>query len=78
VTIEPDVVVDSRGKLCPIPVIELARCVGEVEVGTVVAVRSDDPASRSDVPAWCRMRNQDYVGELLIDGTPAFAVRRVT
>lgn len=58
-----DVVVDCLGRPCPVPVIELAKAVAAVEVGTVVEVVSDDPAAALDVPAWCRLRGQEYVGE---------------
>ena len=69
---------DCRDLVCPQPVIELARRIGEVAVGEVVAVVADDAAARVDVPAWCRMRGQEYVGEQAADdGTPAYLVRRV-
>ena len=61
--VSPDVVVDCLGRPCPVPVIELARAVAAAEVGTVVEVLSDDPAARLDVPAWCRLRGQEYLGE---------------
>ena len=57
-----DLVLDVRGRRCPLPVIELARHIADVSVGGVVAVLSDDPAARLDIPEWCRMRNQDYLG----------------
>jgi tRNA 2-thiouridine synthesizing protein A len=77
--IEPDLELDCRGQVCPLPVIELARRIGEVEVGQVVAVVADDAAARVDVPAWCRMRGQEYVGEQASDDeTPAYLVRRVS
>ena len=70
---------DCRDLVCPQPVIELARRIGEVEVGQVVAVVANDGAARVDVPAWCRMRGQEYVGEQETDdGTPAYLVRRVS
>ena len=63
---------------CPMPVIELARRFGEVEVGGTIGVASTDVAARTDVPAWCRMRSQEYVGEELApDGVPVFVVRRL-
>jgi TusA-related sulfurtransferase len=77
VTDEPHLTVDARGKRCPIPVIELARRIGEVPVGAVIAVLSDDPAARLDVPEWCRMRNQEYVGEQAHDAGVAYLVRRI-
>ena len=77
--ITPDLELDCRDQLCPMPVIELARRIGEVEPGQVVAVVADDSAARVDVAAWCRMRGQEYVGEQTADdGTPAYLVRRVS
>lgn len=63
-----DVVVDALGRRCPLPVIELARRIATVAPGEVVAVLSDDEAARLDVPAWCAMRGEDYVGEHRLDG----------
>jgi len=69
---------DCRGMLCPLPIIELAKRIGEVEVGELVAVASTDTAARYDVPAWCRMREQEYVGEEPArDGVPRYLVRRL-
>ena len=73
----PALVLDCRGKPCPLPVIELARHVADVAVGEVIAVDSDDVAAAVDVPAWCRMRDQEYVGrETADDGVPRYLVRR--
>jgi TusA-related sulfurtransferase len=68
---------DCRTLLCPRPVIELARHVGDVPVGAVVAVVATDAAARHDVPAWCRMRGHTFVGEdRAEDGVPRYLVRR--
>ncbi len=70
---------DCRGRMCPLPVIDLARALPDVEVGQVVAVVADDVAARVDVPAWCRMRRQEYVGEdAAPDGVPRYLVRRTS
>ena len=74
-----DLELDCRGMLCPLPVIELGRRIGEVEVGRTVAVASTDAAAALDIPAWCRMRRQVYVGEEPAgDGVPRYLVRRVS
>ncbi|MFJ4003447.1 cysteine desulfurase/sulfurtransferase TusA family protein [Streptomyces sp. NPDC090023] len=73
-----EVVVDSLGKRCPIPVIELAKVFGEVPVGGTVRVLSDDEAARLDIPAWCEMRGQEYVGEEEAERGAAYIVRRVS
>lgn len=69
-------VVDTLGKRCPIPVIELAKVITDVPIGGTVRVLSDDEAARLDIPAWCEMRNQEYVGEEPTEGGTAYVVRR--
>ncbi|MFJ2413965.1 cysteine desulfurase/sulfurtransferase TusA family protein [Streptomyces brevispora] len=71
-------VVDALGRRCPIPVIELAKVIGGVPVGGTVTVLSDDEAARLDIPAWCAMREQEYVGEEPADRGSAYVVRRLS
>ncbi|MCY1138577.1 sulfurtransferase TusA family protein [Actinoplanes sp. Pm04-4] len=66
---------DCRGQRCPLPVIKLAQNIGKVEVGDVVRVLADDPAAANDIPAWCRMKKQEYLGS---PAENAFEVRRTT
>ena len=74
-----DLELDCRGMVCPQPVIELARRIVEVEVGEVVGVVSTDAAAAYDVQAWCRMREQEYLGDdVADDGVPRYVVRRVS
>ena len=71
-----DVTVDCTGRPCPVPVIELAKAVAAAGVGAVVEVVSDDPAARLDVPAWARLRGQEYLGEEPAGAATAYRVRR--
>ncbi|MFG3151171.1 cysteine desulfurase/sulfurtransferase TusA family protein [Streptomyces sp. NPDC048219] len=71
-----DLVVDAIGRRCPVPVIELAKVIGDVPVGGTVRVLSDDEAARLDIPAWCEMRGQEYLGEEPAEGATAYLVRR--
>lgn len=72
-----DLELDCRGMRCPMPVIELGRRVTDVGVGQTIGVVATDEAARVDVPAWCRMRGQEYLGEdTAADGTPRYLVRR--
>ncbi|WP_197366933.1 cysteine desulfurase/sulfurtransferase TusA family protein, partial [Streptomyces clavuligerus] len=70
-------VLDTLGKRCPIPVIELAKVIGDVPVGETVTVLSDDEAARLDIPAWCGMRGQGYAGEEKRERGSAYVVRRL-
>jgi cysteine desulfurase len=67
--------VDSRGRRCPLPVIDLAKVAAAAPSGTLITVLADDPAARYDIPAWCRMRGQTFEGERDIDGAAAYLVR---
>ena len=78
-TVTP-LVIDCLGRPCPVPVIELAKALPGVAVGGVVTVLADDPAAALDVPAFCRMRGQAYLGSRPLDGGRtgrAYDVRRV-
>ncbi len=57
--------------------IELARAVAVVPIGAVVEVHSDDPAAGTDIPAWCRLRGQRYVGAHPIPSGTGYVVERV-
>ncbi|HEY2041057.1 MAG TPA: sulfurtransferase TusA family protein, partial [Jatrophihabitans sp.] len=71
-------VIDSRGRRCPLPVLDLARAIGGVPVGTQITVLADDPAAASDIAAWCRMRQHELVSSSEHeDGARAYRVRRL-
>jgi tRNA 2-thiouridine synthesizing protein A len=72
----PYLIIDALGRKCPIPIILLAERIREVPVGQVVAVAADDVAARTDVPAWCRMKSQDFVYEETLPRGWAFHIRR--
>jgi tRNA 2-thiouridine synthesizing protein A len=69
------IVLDCRGQRCPLPVIALAKRIRTAEVGEVLRVLADDPAAANDIPAWCRMKQQEYLGSPEPD---AFDVRKLS
>ncbi len=76
--LDVDLELDCRALRCPMPVIELAKHLADVEVGQTIGVVTDDVAAGTDVPAWCRMREQEYVGQdVADDGVSRFVVRRL-
>jgi len=72
-----DEVVDARGLSCPMPVLELAKAIGRVEVGTRVRLLATDPTAKVDVPIWCRMQRQRLHSQALDDNVWRFEVERV-
>lgn len=74
----PDLTIDALGRKCPIPIIMLAQRIGEVPIGHVIEVLADDPAAKSDVPAWCGLKSHEFVGMTELAGPAgwSFLVRR--
>jgi tRNA 2-thiouridine synthesizing protein A len=73
----PSLTIDALGRKCPIPIIMLAERIREVPVGHVVAVLADDPAAKTDVPAWCMLKSQEFLMATDLPGEGwAFMVRR--
>ncbi len=72
----PALVLDALGKKCPIPIIMLADRICEVGVGQLVEVLADDPAAKTDLPAWCALKSQEFVGSAALPAGWSFLVRR--
>jgi tRNA 2-thiouridine synthesizing protein A len=68
--------IDALGRKCPIPIIMLAERIREVGIGQVVEVLADDPAAKSDLPAWCTLKSQEFLGTRDLASGWAFLVRR--
>lgn len=71
---DPTVVVDARGKACPMPVIELSQAVEAAPVGARVRLLATDPAAKVDVPVWCRMQRQELRSATEAEGVWTFLV----
>lgn len=54
-------VLDTRGSLCPQPIIDLARRIQEMPIGARLVVISDDAAFPIDLQAWCTGRGQELL-----------------
>ena len=73
----PALTIDATGRRCPIPIIMLAERIREVPVGRVIAVLADDPATQTDVPAWCMLKSHEFVMATELPGQGwTFLVRR--
>jgi tRNA 2-thiouridine synthesizing protein A len=72
----PALVIDALGRKCPIPIIMLAQRIREVPVGQIVAVLADDPAAKSDIPAWCGIKSQEFVAATTLASGWALLIRR--
>ena len=45
--------IDTRGLLCPLPVLKARKRLGQMSPGEVLLLLADDPAAVVDVPHYC-------------------------
>jgi tRNA 2-thiouridine synthesizing protein A len=72
----PALTIDALGKKCPIPIIMLADRIRDVRIGQLIAVLADDPAAKTDLPAWCGLKSQEFVRTDDLEQGWSFLVRR--
>jgi tRNA 2-thiouridine synthesizing protein A len=72
----PSLTVDALGKKCPIPIIMLAGRIRDVPIGQAIEVLADDPAAKTDVPAWCALKSHEFVRTADRPAGWSFLVRR--
>ena len=74
--IQVDMVQDSIGQLCPMPIAFMARNIKKLEAGQVLEIRADDEGAHSDVPAWCEQTGNEFLGQEPAAGYFRYYVRK--
>ena len=59
---------DTRGLLCPLPVIRTQDRIRALPHGTELEVIATDPGTRQDIPAWCRVHGHSLVSQDTVEG----------
>jgi TusA-related sulfurtransferase len=75
-TITAAKIVDARGSACPGPLLEAKKGIGQVKVGEVLEIKSSDPGTRNDIPAWAKKVGHEYMGLLEAEGHDRLFVTR--
>ena len=57
----PDLTLDLKGLLCPMPVVKLAKAIKDVEVGGLIEATATDPGVMADIPAWAKSTGNELV-----------------
>ena len=68
--------VDARGSYCPGPLMELIRAIRESQVGDIIAVRSSDRGSRTDIPKWVEKAGHRLISVIEFDGYDEIVVQK--
>jgi len=69
----PDAVaktLDTKGDLCPLPVVKTSKAIKEVEIGQILEVLATDPASKPDFAAWSKMTGHPLLSSSEDPGPP--------
>ena len=74
---ESATLVDSRGLLCPVPIIRLSKAVKAVEVGQLVKLLATDPGSEPDLKAWEKQTGHTLLSSERAGDEFHFVVRRM-
>ena len=59
--IKPDVNLDLKGLLCPMPVVKLQLAVKKMTAGQIIEGVATDPGVMADIPAWARTSGNELV-----------------
>ncbi len=62
--LKPDEILDCVGLSCPMPIFKASGKIKEMRQGQVLEILSDDEGIESDMPAWCRMTGNEYIGQI--------------
>lgn len=59
---EADATLDCIGLYCPMPLAHAAKKMKEMEEGQVLELLADDEGIVEDMPAWCNMTGNEFLG----------------
>jgi tRNA 2-thiouridine synthesizing protein A len=57
-----DATLDTYGLLCPMPIVKTSAKMKELEPGQILEVLSTDEGIKEDMPAWCKVTGNEFLG----------------
>ncbi len=73
-----DMTLDQRGQSCPMPIVNMARKMKELQPGQVLELLADDEGAHADVPAWSETTGNEFLGEEDAGAHYRYYVRKAT
>lgn len=74
--IKVDLVQDSIGQMCPMPIAFLAKNMRTLTAGQVLEIQADDEGAHNDIPAWCEQTGNPFLGEEKAEGYFKYYVKK--
>jgi tRNA 2-thiouridine synthesizing protein A len=76
--VNPDVVLDVSGEVCPKPVLRTRSALKKMRPGEVLMVIATDKASKTDIPACVKRTGNELLEVREHGGEVIFLIRKVT
>ena len=73
--VEVDIIVDSRGTFCPMPIVQVNKAAKNCSSGEIIRLMATDPGSARDVPAWAQKTGNELVETTQNGNTFEFLIR---
>jgi len=74
--VKPDLSIDCVGLACPMPIFKTSNKIKEMQPGQILEVLSDDDGIVKDMPAWCKMTGNGFMGIISENGEYKAYVRK--
>jgi tRNA 2-thiouridine synthesizing protein A len=73
---QPDVILDTSGLACPLPVLKAKKAMAALQPGQVLLVIATDPGSVADFEVFCGIGGHTLLGHTHVDGIYRFQIAR--
>jgi tRNA 2-thiouridine synthesizing protein A len=77
VAIKAGQTLDCMGIYCPMPIVKTAHKIKEMAPGQVLEIIADDKGIKQDMPAWCKVTGNEFLGMEEQGGEIRVYVRKV-
>ena len=57
-----DMTIDCLGLYCPMPIVNTAKKIKDMQAGQVLEVVADDVGIKQDMPNWAKMTGNKFLG----------------
>jgi tRNA 2-thiouridine synthesizing protein A len=74
--IKADMVQDSKGEMCPMPIAHLAKNMRNMKEGQILEVQADDEGAHADIPAWCEQTGNPLLGKEKVGDYYKFFIKK--
>lgn len=72
-----DVVLDTKGLNCPLPILKTKKALQGLQLGQVLEILATDPGSVADFEAFCRQTGNELVESSQDQDVYKFLIKRV-